>query len=576
MAFFLIVPSVMIVSVLLVRALANRLGLRIYHTTLAAVAIMAFPVTFGATRLSPAIGREYFLWLGALIVAASGLLTLANKFLHGKEIEEERRFTEEVKAAYEAEKRKSIAVIEDKLTDAPAPKTLAYNEIFADENISVQTDEQIADENISAQTDEQTADENISAQTDEQTAAENISAVTDEQPADENISAVTDEQNADENISAEADEQNADEKVSAVIDEQNADEKVSAVIDEQNADEKVSAETDEQIADKNISAVIDEQNADEKVSAETDEQSADENISAVTDEQNADENISAVIDEQSADKNISAQTDEQTAAENISAETELDEEVKAAVAAELSEEPALPENFPLEKIFKPLTEPYPEEAVDEPIKLPEKPKPVKIFPLEKVFEPLTELKHEEIIPPPAKKSNPEPKFPLQKVFEPLSTLNLDKLEEITREEKNLPHEVETKPEEKIDTLDDLLDKAYDERDKGHTWQAIETYKKALERYQGDEYAPFVAIDLCNIYKEQALYTEAIKVYEQALALPALKRNDSARKEFQTNLRYLRLLREILLKHRALSTPFSRLPKDILQEVDIEFKKVQYQ
>ncbi|MBR3498682.1 MAG: hypothetical protein IKO05_06810 [Selenomonadaceae bacterium] len=563
MAFFLIVPSVMIVSVLLVRALANRLGLRIYHTTLAAVAIMAFPVTFGATRLSPAIGREYFLWLGALIVAASGLLTLANKFLHGKEIEEERRFTEEVKAAYEAEKRKSIAVIEDKLTDAPAPKTLAYNEIFADENISVQTDEQIADENISAQTDEQTADENISAQTDEQTAAENISAVTDEQPADENISAVTDEQNADENISAEADEQNADEKVSAVI-------------DEQNADEKVSAETDEQIADKNISAVIDEQNADEKVSAETDEQSADENISAVTDEQNADENISAVIDEQSADKNISAQTDEQTAAENISAETELDEEVKAAVAAELSEEPALPENFPLEKIFKPLTEPYPEEAVDEPIKLPEKPKPVKIFPLEKVFEPLTELKHEEIIPPPAKKSNPEPKFPLQKVFEPLSTLNLDKLEEITREEKNLPHEVETKPEEKIDTLDDLLDKAYDERDKGHTWQAIETYKKALERYQGDEYAPFVAIDLCNIYKEQALYTEAIKVYEQALALPALKRNDSARKEFQTNLRYLRLLREILLKHRALSTPFSRLPKDILQEVDIEFKKVQYQ
>ena len=63
------------------------------------------------------------------------MLTLANKFLHGKELEEEQRFTEEVKAAYEAEKRKSIAVIEDKLTDAPAPKTLAYNEIFADENI---------------------------------------------------------------------------------------------------------------------------------------------------------------------------------------------------------------------------------------------------------------------------------------------------------------------------------------------------------------------------------------------------------------------------------------------------------
>ena len=536
LAFFLIVPSVMIVSVLLTRALANRLGLRIYHTTLAAVAIMSFPVTFGATRLSPAIGREYFLWLGALILAASGLLTLANKFLHGKELEEEQRFTEEVKAAYEAEKRKSIAVIEDKLTDAPAPKTLAYNETSAAENIS--------------------------AVIDGQNAGKNISAVIDEQNADKNISAVIDEQSADENISAQTDEQNADKKISAEVDEQNADENISAVIDGQNADKKISAVIDGQNADKNISVQTDEQPADEKISAVTDEQNADENISAVIDGQNAAENISAVIDEQNADKKISA-------------EVELDEEVKAAVAAELSEEPALPENFPLEKIFKPLTESKPEE-VNEPIKLPKKLKPVKIFPLEKVFEPLTELKHEEIVPPPAKKSEPEKNFPLQKVFEPLSTLNLDKLEEITREEKNLPHEVETNPEEKIDTLDDLLDKAYDERDKGHTWQAIEIYKKALERYQGDEYAPFVAIDLCNIYKEQALYTEAIKVYEQALTLPALKRNDSARKEFQTNLRYLRLLREVLLKHRALSTPFSRLPKDILQEVDIEFKKVQYQ
>ena len=119
-----------------------------------------------------------------------------------------------------------------------------------------------------------------------------------------------------------------------------------------------------------------------------------------------------------------------------------------------------------------------------------------------------------------------------------------------------------------------MDKAYDERDKGHVWQAIETYKKALKRYRNDDYAPFLAIDLGNIYKEQALYTKAIKTYERAFNLPAVKRNESIKKEFVNNLHYLRVVRDVLLKYHALSTPFSQISKEILQEVDIEFKKVQ--
>ena len=131
-----------------------------------------------------------------------------------------------------------------------------------------------------------------------------------------------------------------------------------------------------------------------------------------------------------------------------------------------------------------------------------------------------------------------------------------------------------KPEEKIATLDELLDKAYEERDKGHVWQAISTYKKALERYRYDDYAPFVAIDLVNIYKEQALYSNAIKIYEAALLLPGVERNSSTKKEFLNSLKYLRVVRDVLSKHQTLSTPFSQLPKEILQEVDIEFQKVQ--
>ena len=113
MAFFLIVPSVMIVSVLLVHALTNRLGLRIYYTTLFAVAVLSFMITFSTTFMTPTIGREFLLRLGIMISAAA-LLTVANKFLLNKQLAEEKRFDEEVKAAYEEEKRKSKPAQVDK------------------------------------------------------------------------------------------------------------------------------------------------------------------------------------------------------------------------------------------------------------------------------------------------------------------------------------------------------------------------------------------------------------------------------------------------------------------------------
>ena len=444
LAFFLIMPSVMIVSILLVHALANRLGLKIYYTTLAAVAILSFPVTYAASLMVPAIGREYLVCLAGMILLASFVLTLANRFLLNKQREEEKIFQEEVKAAYEAEKRRSLAVVEKEPIEKFSYDTPAYNEV------SIKNEDVLDDEKISEL------------------------------------------------------ETSSDEKISEL--ETSSDEKISEL-----------------------------------------ETSSDEKISEL--ETSSDEKISEL-------------------------ETSSDE--KFYDNPELLGEPVSAENFPFEKVFKPLSE-LKHEDVDKPIKLPEKSERAEMFPLEKVFEPLSELKREEIEPPVEpveKKSENEEIFPLKEVFRPLSDLNLDKLEEITQAEKNLPHEEELKPEEKIATLDELLDKAYEERNKGHVWQAIAIYKKALERYQNDEYAPFVAIDLVNIYKEQALYSDAIKTYEVALTLPTVERNALTKKEFVNGLKYLRVARDVLLKHHTFSTPFSQLSKEILQEVDIEFQKVQ--
>ena len=125
-----------------------------------------------------------------------------------------------------------------------------------------------------------------------------------------------------------------------------------------------------------------------------------------------------------------------------------------------------------------------------------------------------------------------------------------------------------------ETLDEILDRADTEKKSGNLSAAVSAYKKALEFYGNDDYAPFVAIDLGNIYKEQAAYTNAIKIYEKALTLPAVKKSAETKKQFQKNLIYLQTVHLILLKHEALSTPFSKIPKNYLQEIETEFQAAQ--
>ncbi len=127
-------------------------------------------------------------------------------------------------------------------------------------------------------------------------------------------------------------------------------------------------------------------------------------------------------------------------------------------------------------------------------------------------------------------------------------------------------------EEHLHSLDEILEFAYAAKQGGNFKLAIYSYQKALERYREDDYAPFIVVDLSSLYKEQAAYIKAIKVCEDALKLPAVVRSESARKECRENLAYLRVVQSVLLKHRALSTPFSKISRPIRAEIDAEFKK----
>ena len=175
-------------------------------------------------------------------------------------------------------------------------------------------------------------------------------------------------------------------------------------------------------------------------------------------------------------------------------------------------------------------------------------------------------------PEPAKKipAQLKPPEPAKKI--PVQTKSSEPAKKIPAQVK--PPEPVKKFSANSETLDDILELAYSEKSQGHSWQAIAAYQKALEKYHNDDYAPFVAIDLGNVYKEMAMYAKAIKTFEDALELPAVKRSAKTTADFKKNIVYLRTVQSVLLRHQALTTPFSRISKIYLREIETEFQTMQ--
>ena len=125
----------------------------------------------------------------------------------------------------------------------------------------------------------------------------------------------------------------------------------------------------------------------------------------------------------------------------------------------------------------------------------------------------------------------------------------------------------------LGTLDEILDYAYSHKEKEPN-AAIIAYQAAIDRYPEDSYTPFLIIELAGLYKERASYSEAINLYAESLGMPIIAGDDAMVQEFSKTLRYLGTVQDILSKHHALATPFSKLTPEILQEIEEEFAKRQ--
>ena len=102
--------------------------------------------------------------------------------------------------------------------------------------------------------------------------------------------------------------------------------------------------------------------------------------------------------------------------------------------------------------------------------------------------------------------------------------------------------------EGLDSMDALLDFAFAQTGAGAYELALLAYSTALEQYRNEDYAPFIIIDMVNLYKSQGRYQEAIDCVHNAMDIPAIQESPAYQQNFQN---YLAQLKSI--SHSAVST-----------------------
>ena len=120
---------------------------------------------------------------------------------------------------------------------------------------------------------------------------------------------------------------------------------------------------------------------------------------------------------------------------------------------------------------------------------------------------------------------------------------------------------------RLHSMDDYLDYADKESREHRPRRAVFAYKQALGLYWNDDYAPFIAINLGNTYKEMGDYEAASETYEAALTLPATQKSVAMQQEFHRSVGYLRTVQHILASHGIAHTPFAQIPPEVSAEIE---------
>ena len=117
-----------------------------------------------------------------------------------------------------------------------------------------------------------------------------------------------------------------------------------------------------------------------------------------------------------------------------------------------------------------------------------------------------------------------------------------------------------------DGLDALLDIAYASAEPAPE-RAVAAYRKALARYPQDSYMPYLVIELSTLYKRLGNYDAALRLFDEALALPIIAKHAVMVQEFRRSRRTLHAVSDMLRARGTPALPFGEVPEDVLAAAD---------
>ena len=117
-----------------------------------------------------------------------------------------------------------------------------------------------------------------------------------------------------------------------------------------------------------------------------------------------------------------------------------------------------------------------------------------------------------------------------------------------------------------DGLDALLDIAYASAEPAPE-RAVAASRKALARYPQDSYMPYLVIELSTLYKRLGNYDAALRLFDEALALPIIAKNAVMVQEFRRSRRTLHAVSDMLRARGTPALPFGEVPEDVLAAAD---------
>ncbi|MBP2650125.1 MAG: hypothetical protein H6Q74_950 [Firmicutes bacterium] len=122
------------------------------------------------------------------------------------------------------------------------------------------------------------------------------------------------------------------------------------------------------------------------------------------------------------------------------------------------------------------------------------------------------------------------------------------------------------------SLDDLLDFAFQHKETGNNQLALDTFRQAYNLYHESDAAPHLALEISKLLMNKGAYDEAISFLTISRNLPGLARNSLLERELISTIAYLRIIKNTLIQRRTGYLPFNQIPVDISEEINVEFRE----